>query len=60
MWANYRAVDIAEALGVSANLVLRARMTGPQHRNPPKGWEAKLKELALARARELEEFAESL
>lgn len=55
--ANVTAQDVADALGVSRNTVLRARMEGGQTRPAPKDWESKLRALAAERAADLEALA---
>lgn len=53
--ASISTQDIAEALGVQQNTVLRARMdpANPNSRNAPSGWEGKLRALALERGHQL-------
>lgn len=55
--ASVTAQDIADAIGVSKNTVLRARMEGPNARPAPPGWESKLRDLAASRAADLSELA---
>jgi hypothetical protein len=55
--ANVTAQDIADAIGVSKNTVLRARMEGPNARPAPPDWEPKLRDLAASRASDLSELA---
>ncbi len=53
--------DLAGELGVSPNLLFRARMRKNAHyRSPPEGWEKAVAKLARRRAKELERLAEEL
>jgi transcriptional regulator with XRE-family HTH domain len=52
--------DLAGRMGVSLNSVLRARMTGPNSRKPPEGWEEAVAKLARERARQLLDLANEL
>ena len=54
--------ELAEELGVSANLLFRARMkpNGDSYRSPPRGWEQAASKLARRRAKELEQLAKQL
>jgi hypothetical protein len=59
--------DLAGALGVSHNTVVRARMDGPNARPAPAGWQAAVVALARkwandlrARAARLDELADEL
>jgi predicted transcriptional regulator len=48
------AADIAERLGKDAHTIRRARMSGPNSRTAPRGWEAVVAALAEEHANELE------
>ncbi len=48
------AIDIAERLGKDPHTIRRARMSGPNARTAPKGWEPVVAELAERHAEELE------
>ena len=48
------AIEIAERLGKDPHTIRRARMSGPNARSAPKGWEAVVAELAEKHADELE------
>lgn len=48
------AIDIAERLGKDPHTIRRARMSGPNARSAPKGWEAVVADLAEKHADELE------
>ena len=53
--------DLAAELGVSPNLLFRARMRkNAQYRSPPEGWQNALAQLAHRRAKELERRAKEL
>lgn len=52
--------QIADACGVSKNLVARARMEGEGSRNPPAGWETALGDLARERSAEFGDLAAQL
>ncbi len=53
--------QLAEELGVSPNLLFRARMKKNGHsRTPPPGWQQAAAKLARQRAKELERLAEQL
>jgi predicted transcriptional regulator len=49
------AIDIAERLGKDPHTIRRARMSGPNARSAPKGWEAVVADLAEKHADELTE-----
>ena len=49
------AIEIAERLGKDPHTIRRARMSGPNARSAPKGWEAVVADLAEKHAEELEE-----
>jgi predicted transcriptional regulator len=48
------AIEIAERLGKDPHTIRRARMSGPNARSAPKGWEAVVADLAEKHADELE------
>jgi predicted transcriptional regulator len=48
------AADMAERLGKDPHTIRRARMSGPNARSAPKGWEAVVADLAEKHADELE------
>lgn len=48
------AIEIAERLGKDPHTIRRARMSGPNARSAPKGWEAVVADLAERHADELE------
>ncbi len=48
------AADMAERLGKDPHTIRRARMSGPNARSAPKGWEAVVADLAEKHAAELE------
>lgn len=48
------AIGIAERLGKDPHTIRRARMSGPNARSAPKGWEAVVADLAEKHADELE------
>ncbi len=48
------AADMAERLGKDPHTIRRARMSGPNARSAPKGWEAVVADLAEKHAEELE------
>ncbi len=53
--------DLALELGVSSNLLYRARMRSTvDYRSPPEGWEKAVVKLARRRAKELERLAKEL
>ena len=54
--------ELAEELGVTSNLLFRARMkpNGDSYRTPPPGWEQAAAKLARQRAKELEQLAKEL
>ena len=53
--------QLAEELGVSRNLLSRARLKKNGHyRTPPAGWQKALAQLARRRAKELEQLAKEL
>ena len=52
--------DVADACGVSRNLIERARMDGEHARAAPPSWEPAIAQLARQRAHALLEFAEEL
>ena len=54
------AIDIAERLGKDPHTIRRARMSGPNARSAPKGWEAVVADLAERHADELEVRAANL
>ena len=49
------AADMAERLGKDPHTIRRARMSGPNARSAPKGWEAVVADLAEKHADELQE-----
>jgi predicted transcriptional regulator len=49
------AIEIAERLGKDPHTIRRARMSGPNARSAPKGWEAVVADLAEKHADELEQ-----
>lgn len=49
------AADMAERLGKDPHTIRRARMSGPNARSAPKGWEAVVADLADKHADELEQ-----
>ena len=49
------AIEIAERLGKDPHTIRRARMSGPNARSAPKGWEAVVADLAEKHADELQE-----
>ena len=55
-------VDIAEAAGVSVQLIRQARAdsTNPSYRSPPDGWRKVVARLARRRAKELNALAEAV
>jgi hypothetical protein len=48
------AADMAERFGKNPHTIRRARMSGPNARSAPKGWEAVVADLAEKHADELE------
>jgi predicted transcriptional regulator len=54
------AADMAERLGKDPHTIRRARMSGPNARSAPKGWEAVVADLAEKHADELEQRVEQL
>jgi predicted transcriptional regulator len=54
------AIEIAERLGKDPHTIRRARMSGPNARSAPKGWEAVVADLAEKHADELEQRVEQL
>ncbi|HEV3051120.1 MAG TPA: hypothetical protein VGX50_12475 [Longimicrobium sp.] len=48
------AIEIAERLGKDPHTIRRARMSGPNARSAPKGWEVVVADLAEKHADELE------
>ncbi|HEX8394150.1 MAG TPA: hypothetical protein VF665_17535 [Longimicrobium sp.] len=54
------AIEIAERLGKDPHTIRRARMSGPNARSAPKGWEAVVADLAEKHADELERRVASL
>ena len=54
--------ELAEELGVSSNLLFRARLkpNGDSYRSPPRGWEKAAAKLARRREKELGRLAEEL
>ena len=53
--------DLAEEIGVSPNLLFRARLKKNGHyRSPPEGWRQAAARLARQRAKELEKLAKDL
>ncbi len=52
--------DLATEMGVSLNSVLRARMTGPNSRKPPEGWEKAVAKLAREHGHQLLRLANRL
>lgn len=55
-------VDIAEAAGVSVQLIRQARVEpgNPSYRNPPDGWQKVVARLARQRAKELRALADDV
>lgn len=51
---------VAEAFGKETHTIMRARMEGPNARNPPKNWEPVIASLARAYAGELDGYAREL
>ena len=49
------AIEIADRLGKDPHTIRRARMSGPNARSAPKGWEAVVADLAERHADELEQ-----
>jgi predicted transcriptional regulator len=54
------AIEIAERLGKDPHTIRRARMSGPNARSAPKGWEAVVAELAEKHADDLERRVQEL
>ncbi|HEY7766572.1 hypothetical protein [Longimicrobium sp.] len=54
------AIDIAERLGKDPHTIRRARMSGPNARSAPKGWEAVVADLAEKHAGDLERRVQEL
>ena len=54
------AADMAERLRKDPHTIRRARMSGPNARSAPKGWEAVVADLAAKHADELERRVEQL
>lgn len=54
------AIEIAERLGKDPHTIRRARMSGPNARSAPKGWEAVVADLAERHADDLERRAKEL
>jgi predicted transcriptional regulator len=54
------AADMAERLGKDPHTIRRARMSGPNARTAPKGWEAVVADLAERHADDLERRVEEL
>jgi hypothetical protein len=54
------AADMAERLGKDPHTIRRARMSGPNARSAPKGWEVVVADLAEKHARELQQRVEEL
>ncbi len=54
------AADMAERLGKDPHTIRRARMSGPNARSAPKGWEAVVADLADKHADELEQRVQAL
>lgn len=54
------AADMAELLGKDPHTIRRARMSGPNARSAPKGWEAVVADLAEKHADELERRVQEL
>lgn len=54
------AIEIAERLGKDPHTIRRARMSGPNARSAPKGWEAVVADLAEKHADELEQRVRDL
>jgi len=54
------AADIAERLGKDPHTIRRARMSGPNSRSAPMGWEAVIADLAETHASELEHRVKEL
>lgn len=52
--------DLARCLGVTHQLILKARMTTENRRRPPVGWEMAIRDLAAEKAAELREQAADL
>ncbi|HEU4558489.1 MAG TPA: hypothetical protein VFS20_11600 [Longimicrobium sp.] len=54
------AIDIAERLGKDPHTIRRARMSGPNARSAPKGWEVVVADLAEKHRDELKRRVEEL
>ncbi|MBW3571482.1 MAG: hypothetical protein KY467_10270 [Gemmatimonadetes bacterium] len=54
------AIEIAERLGKEPHTIRRARMSGPNARSAPKGWDAVVADLAEKHADELEQRVSQL
>jgi hypothetical protein len=54
------AADMAERLGKDPHTIRRARMSGPNARSAPKGWEVVVADLAERHASDLEHRAKQL
>ncbi len=54
------AADMAERLGKDPHTIRRARMSGPNARSAPKGWEVVVADLAEKHAAELERRVDAL
>jgi predicted transcriptional regulator len=54
------AIEIAERLGKDPHTIRRARMSGPNARSAPKGWEAVVADLAEKHADDLERRVKQL
>lgn len=54
--------SIAEAAGVSVQSIRQARLNprNPNYRSPPRGWEAAIARLALARCKQLKALVSDL
>lgn len=51
---------VAEALGKDTHTIMRARMTGPNARTPPRDWQPVVAQLARDEAKALVEYARAL
>ena len=51
---------VAEALGKDTHTIMRARMTGPNARTPPRDWQPVVAQLAREQAAALVEYAREL
>lgn len=58
--ASVRLADIAAESGVALNSILRARMEGPNARQPPVNWRSVIATLARERGGELLKLADEM